>query len=492
MEHPSLWQKTSVMPAAFPPLPSDLTCEAVVVGAGLTGILTAYFLQKHGVDVVLLDSGIPGQCVTSHTTAKITIQHGHCFANLIASHDFDTAKQYVHANLSAIDAYEDLISSLAIDCDFQKVDSFLYSRNSSAPIHAELDAAKALGLDALFSKETQLPFPIAGAMKLSGQAVFHPLKFLYALLPHLRIFGNTTVKKVTHGMAITDHAVVKAKHIIIATRFPFFLTPGFFFARMHQERSYAFSISDAPPLNGIYIDAAKNGVTFRPWQDQIVLGGCGHRTGYTSPQSGYKALQNKIKQWYPHSQITAQWSAEDCIPADGIPYIGSYAQESSWIHVATGFQEWGMTSAMLAAQILTDHVCGRKNEYSGVFSPHRFPNTSGAGKILKDGAVSTKNLLKQAFFIPRVHLEQIQPGQGGIIQWNGHKAGVYHREDGKYFLVSTRCPHMGCQLNWNAEERSWDCPCHGSRFSYDGTRLNPPASKNLSCRCHKAQKKRAD
>ena len=483
MDHRSLWQKTSCSTPDFPQLQSDLTCEAVVVGAGLTGILTAWMLQNQGLDVVLLESGIPGQGVTAHTTAKITVQHGLCFANLISSHSFNTAKQYVQANLAALNAYSAMIESQNIDCDFQIVDCYLYSRNSYAPLRTELEAAKALGLSVQITKETQLPFSISAAMKLPDQAVFHPLKFIDALYPNLRVFGNTNVTALKDGYVQTEHAIVRAKHIVITTRFPFFLLPGLYFARMHQNRSYALSLLGAPPLNDMYIDVEKNGITFRPWQNQIVLGGCGHRTGCPQDPSGHDKLRINALRWYPGSQITAQWSAEDCIPADGIPYIGSYTQSSGRIYVATGFQEWGMTSAMTAAKILTDQVCGHKNKYADAFTPHRFPNAKGLGKILVDGGISSGNLLKQAFYIPRANLEQIRPGQGGIVQWNGHKTGVFHREDGRYFMVSTRCPHMGCQLSWNQTELSWDCPCHGSRFSYDGTRLDPPAAKGLPCQC---------
>lgn len=485
MEHASLWQKTVPPLSEYSQLKSDLTCDAVVIGAGLTGVLTAHMLKKQGMDVILLDAGTPGQGTTAHTTAKITAQHGLCFAKMISSYGFETAKRIVQANLAAVESYSELIHRLQIDCEFQRCDCYLYDCNTSAAIRSEWDAARALGMPVTLTRETQLPFSVAAAMKLPGQALFHPLKFLNALLDGLTIYGNTSVTALRDGCAETKFALVRAKHFFITTRFPFFLLPGLYFARMHQERSYAISVSGAAPLNDMYLDTDKSGTMLRPWRDQLILSGHGHRTGLKPTQNGYDALSLAANRWYPGCRITAQWSAEDCVPADGIPYIGRYDQGICKLYVATGFREWGMTSAMTAARILTDLVLGRKNRFASVFSPHRLPNSKGLGQILADGGISSANLLRQAFWVPRSVLDHIHPGEGGVVQWNGRKTGVFHREDGKYFFVSTRCPHMGCQLSWNQIDRSWDCPCHGSRFSYDGTCLDPPAAGDISCQCHK-------
>lgn len=482
MDHKSLWQKTTSVPERFPSLQSDVTCDAVVVGAGLTGVLTAWTLQERGLDVVLLDSGTPGLGATAHTTAKITALHGFFYSNLIASRGVDTAKQYFRANQDAIERYSDLIQTKNISCDFSKINCFLYARSSSSAVRNELSALKALGAAPQFTTETQLPFPVSAALKLENQAIFHPLKFFHALLPHLKAYGNSTVTKIAGRQVITERAAVTAKHIIVTTRYPFFLLPGLFFSRMHQDRSYALSISNVPPMDAMYIDTEKTGVTFRPWNDQVILSGFSHRTGHAPAQSGYEALHLCAQRWYPGYRATAQWSAEDCIPADSLPYIGSYEHGSARLYVATGFQKWGMSTAMVAADILSDSVCGRKNRFAPLFSPHRFPGPKAVGAMLCDGAISSGNLAKQIFFVPRATLHSIPPGQGGIVQWNGCKTGVFHDEDGRYYFVSTRCPHMGCQLSWNAADRSWDCPCHGSRFSYDGTRLDPPAKKDLPCK----------
>ena len=481
MDHRSLWQKTQSDTNQIPTLKADLNCDVVVVGAGLTGVLTAWMLQERGFDVVALDSGLPGQGTTAHTTAKITALHGFFYTNLIASYGIDAAKLYYQANQSAIERYETLIKAQKISCDFQKVNGFLYTRSSPSKIQDEISALKALGAQPHFTTDTQLPFSVPASLKLCNQAIFHPLTFLNALLPHLRILGHCTVRKISNGSVICDHAAVTAKHIIIATRYPFFLVPGFFFARMHQERSYALSIANVSPTDDMYISADKNGIAFRPWNGQMILSGFSHRTGENQIQNGYEALQLYARSWYPGFHLTARWSAEDCISASQLPYIGSYDHKNSTIHVATGFHKWGMSSAMIAAEILTDTICGTKNRFAPLFSPHRFPSAKAFGNIIRDSGISTANLTKQIFYIPKSKLDHITPGQGGIILYKGKKAGVFHHTDGTYYFVSTRCPHMGCQLNWNQAECTWDCPCHGSRFSYDGTPLDPPANRALLC-----------
>lgn len=485
MDHRSLWQKTVSAPARASVLEDDIHCDAVIVGAGLTGILTAWMLQEQGFDVVILDSGVPGQGATAHTTAKITALHGFYYSKLISSYGIETAKLYLQANQHAIARYAELIQTHDFACDFQKVNGFLYSRSPSHKIEEEFSALKSLAASPCFTTKTQLPFSVSAALSLNDQAIFHPLKFINSLLSCLRIYQNSTVKKISNQAVICDQAVVTAKHIVVATRYPFFLYPGFFFARMHQERSYALSITDIAAMDDMYIDINHKGVTFRPWCGQIILSGFSHRTGHKPSQNGYDALHHCAQHWYPGYNSTAQWSAEDSISSDQIPYIGSYEYSGSKIHVATGFCKWGMSTAMIAAEVISDSICGNKNRFARLFSPHRSPDAKTIAAMLHDGAISIGNLTKEVLYYPRTKLHQIPPGQGEIIQFSGKKAGVYHHPNGTLYFVSTKCPHMGCQLSWNPAECTWDCPCHGSRFSYDGTPLDPPAKSALPCTVRK-------
>lgn len=473
----SVWKKNLPEPPNFPTLDGDLSVEAVVVGGGMAGILTAYELQRRGVEVVVIESETPGAGVTGNTTAKITSQHRLIYHRLLTTLGEARAKQYATANQSAIEDYAALVNTLKIDCDFHRTPAYIYDLKNSDVLRKEAEAAQRLGIPAVFTKEVALPFPVVGAVKFPDQAEFQPLAFLSALLPNLKIYARTTAKSISAAGVETDRGLIHAKHIIAATHFPFFNLPGFYFARMHQDRSYVLALRGAGmPLDGMYLDASPAGYSLR------TLGGGGHRSGKTPGDDGYRVLKEAAGRWWPEAVPVAGWSAQDCMPMDGIPYIGAYPLHGANLYVATGFQKWGMTTSMAASHILADRITGRESPNAAVFSPHRLPALAALPTLLKDGGISAGHLLSQVFYVPRAQLKDVAPGQGGVVCWHGKKLGVFHREDGEFFLVPSNCPHLGCQLSWNAAEQTWDCPCHGSRFSYQGQRLDAPATDDLHCR----------
>ena len=249
-----------------------------------------------------------------------------------------------------------------------------------------------------------------------------------------------------------------------------------YFAKMHQERSYVLALKHASQVNGIYMGAEKGDYSFRNYGEYLLLGGMGHRTGKNA--RSYEALQNAAKKWFPNSQEICHWSAQDCMTLDKIPYIGQYSRENPDWYIATGFQKWGMTTAMTAALILRDLICGQEVFYKDVFSPSRF-SLGNLPALVKETGHSVKGLGKRILFIPGKEVEDILPGQAGVVLYKGKKVGIYKDMDGEIYAVDIRCPHLGCQLEWNAAELSWDCPCHGSRFDYQGNLLNSPAQKNI-------------
>lgn len=479
----SIWSKTIDIESR-PALPGDMAAEAAVIGGGLAGVLTAFYLSKRGVKTVVLEAARIGSGQTKNTTAKITSQHGLIYAKLIKNFGADKAKHYAEANRLAIEEYRRIIEELGIDCSFAECSAYLYSTQweQEAKLKEEAFAAKNLGLDAEFTLETELPFSVAGAVKFSGQAVFHPLAFLKAVSKNLDIYERTKVTEVKDGKIVTERGVVTAKHVIFASHFPFTNMPGFYFARMHQERSYVMALENVAKLDGMYLGIDEGGLSFRRHDNVLMLGGGGHRTGENSAGGKYAYLREKARELYPNSVETARWSAQDCMTLDGVPYISEFAPSAHGWYVATGFNKWGMTGSMVSAILLSDKITGVENPLADVFSPSRFAPAASIKTFFSDMGQSVKGLSRQLFSIPKSSLDELPAGHGGIIEHGGKKIGAYKDEDQKVYLVSTRCPHLGCRLEWNPDEKSWDCPCHGSRFDYAGNLIDNPAQTGLESR----------
>jgi glycine/D-amino acid oxidase-like deaminating enzyme len=294
---------------------------------------------------------------------------------------------------------------------------------------------QSLGFGAEFAEDLPLPFPTVGAVKFPNQGQFHPLKFLRGILPGLIVFERTPVRHLTKQGAITDYGRIRAQQTVVCTHFPFLNKHGSYFMKLYQQRSYALSLSGAPALSGMYLEDKENGLSLRSHAEQLILGGCGHRTG--KPGGGWTELEENAHRHYPHAKITHRWATQDCMSLDGIPYIGRYSARTEDLYVAAGFNKWGMTTSMAAARVLRDLILGRQSPYADLFSPSRSMLHPQLGINLLESA---KNLLT---------------------------------------LTAPRCPHLGCALIWNAQEKSWDCPCHGSRFEENGKLIDNPAAGDL-------------
>lgn len=474
----SIWSKTVQMPA-FPQLRGDRTADIAVIGAGMAGVLTAYLLRQKQADVVVLEATEVAGGQTKNTTAKITSQHGLIYHRLAAQFGLEKAGQYAAANEAAIRAYREIARQERIDCALETCPAFLYSTEDAGPLQREAEAAKKLGLPAAFTLETSLPFPIAGAVRFENQAQFHPLAFLKAVCTGLPIFTHTRVLRVEGNRVETDYGTVTAERIVFATHYPFVNVPGYYFMRMHQSRSYVVALKNAPRLDGMYYGVDPNSWSMRNAEGLLLLGGGSHRTGENRTGGQYAALREQAAAFWPGCTESAHWSAQDCMTLDGVPYIGPFSASTPNWYVATGFCKWGMTSSMVAAMLLTDALCGVSNPNAPVFSPLRFTPDASAKTFFKDSMHAVRDLTRQAVAPPRAEIDALPPGHGGVVEYDGQKMGVYKEESGAVHLVSTRCPHMGCQLEWNPDEKTWDCPCHGSRFTCDGALIDNPAQENL-------------
>ena len=429
----SLWLETSPKLPRFPALDRDRETEVLIIGGGMAGVLCAYFLHQAGVDYLLLEAEEIGSGATQNTTAKLTSQHGLLYHKLTRSYGLDAARLYLEANQAALEQYRSLCQEM--DCDFQAQDAYVYSLDRRDKLEKEVDALRALGFPAELAQDLPLPFPVAGAVRFPHQAQFHPLKFLSALSKGLRILEHSKVLELRPGAAATHQGVVRAKKIIVTTHFPFLNKHGSYYLKLYQHRSYVLALQGAPAFSGMYVDEAQDGLSFRHWGKLLLLGGGGHRTGKKG--GGWAQLSSVAKRHFPQAKEVYRWAAQDCMPLDHLPYIGPYSRRTPELFVATGFQKWGMTTAMVAAQLLTDLIQGKDNPYAALFSPSR---------------------------------SLLPPQRGG-----------HARAAAASLLTPTvpRCPHLGCALKYNPQEHSWDCPCHGSRFAKDGQLLDGPATGNL-------------
>lgn len=478
-------------------LQGDITVDVAVIGAGLAGVLTAYFLQERGISVIVLECREAGCGITKNTTAKITSQHGLIYKKLLMYKGEERARKYGRANQLAIEKYKEIISKKNIDCDFEILPNYIYTLDDETKIRDEVSAAMKLGLPASYTTETTLPFQVKAAVRFGEQAQFHPLKFLDSVASSLVIYENTRVTELkSDGLIITDQGSVKAKKVVVTTHYPFINVPGYYFFKMHQERVYLAALEDCYTglngrLDGMYLDADPDGFTFRNYKDYLIMGGGGHRTGQYQPIDAYGRIEKAARTWYPNGKIKYAWSNQDCMTPDSIPYIGTYSARTPHIYVATGFNKWGMTSSMVSAMILSDRIAGKESEFQKVFSPRRLM-FSGSRVFVKDAAIITVSLVAGHLHIPHDKLSDIEPGKAGVIRRNGQRVGVYRDKEDKYYFVDTKCPHLGCKLEWNQNELTWDCPCHGSRFDYRGNQINNPAMRDVLDACQRKKKDNKD
>ena len=343
----------------------------------------------------------------------------------------------------------------------------------------EVEAAKKLGIDAELVEKIELPFEIKSAVKFNKQGRFNPLKFLKSISKDLTIYENTKALEIKEKLVITNKGEITAENIVIATHFPIINIPGYYFLRIHQEKSYVLALENVPTYSGVYKDFDKEGYSFRSYKDLLLLGGIPHRTGSNEEGGCFDKLREVAKYLYPESKEKYHWSTQDCMTQDGLPFIGHYSSATPNIYVATGYNKWGMTSSMVSAMIISDMIEGKENEFAEIFSPKRFDLTLSMLNLSEDIAQTTKNFIAQKVSMPDEKAEHIQKGHGGIVDYAGEKVGVYKDFTGKLHIVSTKCPHLGCELKWNPDELTWDCPCHGSSFDYHGNLKHCPSIKEL-------------
>lgn len=495
IKEPESYWIASTSTTDYPALEEDITVDVAIIGGGITGITTGALLKKAGLKVAITDANRIAAGTSGHTTAKITSQHDLIYDKMITQIGMKKAKQYAESNERAIGLIAKIIEKNSIDCDFEWQNAYVYTQSDDyvEQIKKEAKAAQDLGIKASYVTNLPLPFPIKAAVQFEGQAKFHPRKYLLQLAQYVNgsgshIFENTNAVGIEEGkqcsVIVENGKKITASKIIIASLFPFSNFRGLYFSRIYQERSYivAFKAKHTFP-DGVYINAEKPTRSLRsqPFGDGeiILLAGENHKTGQGSnANTHYKNLIDFANKNFDVEEILYRWSAQDCTTADNIPYIGKITPNHPNIYVATGFKKWGMTSSAVAAMILRDLIVKDKNQWSQVYDPSRFIDSGSILTLIKQNLDVAINFIFGKLFTGSSD-GKIKKGEGKIIDLAGQKIGAYRDEKGKLYLIDTTCTHMGCELKWNDAERTWDCPCHGSRFSPTGEVIDGPAFKPL-------------
>ncbi|UOR13650.1 FAD-dependent oxidoreductase [Halobacillus amylolyticus] len=489
----SLWRDLQV--DTFPALSEDRQADVTVIGAGITGITTAYLLTKQGYNVILLEAGKIMEGTTGYTTAKITSQHGLIYAHLLKTIGEKKSKLYYQANQEALTLIDEIRTDNGIDCDFSYQDAYVYGETSQSKreIEEEAKAYERLGIDGGLIKETPLPFPVASAVKINDQAQFHPyLRFLVhdLIKRNTPIFENTRavdVEKDRQPKVTTQEGYsVTSDHVVMATHFPFKDLENLYFARLHVERSYSIAVEPAKKIpEEMYLSADQPKRSLRYTVNDLgepllLVGGNGHTSGQVEDTLvHYRNLRSFAHHHFTVEEISYRWSAQDLSTMDMVPYIGPITEKQSNIYVATGFAKWGMTNGTIAARLISDLINQKDNPYTDLFSPSRFHLKQDMKNLTKENADVAKEFVKGKLNRQNKKLEELDHDEGAVVHHNGKRAGAYKDSAGNLSLVDTACTHMGCELSWNTAERSWDCPCHGSRFTTGGKVIEGPATKPL-------------
>ncbi|WP_227352798.1 FAD-dependent oxidoreductase [Haladaptatus salinisoli] len=490
-EDASLWLETTP-PTDFDPLDGDRRVDVAVVGGGIAGLSAAAELKDAGETVAVLEADRVVSSVTARTTAKLTSQHGLIYRELLSRFDRERARQYADANEAAVDIVAERAEE--VDCDFRRRPAYTYVNdpNDRGKVRREVEAARSVGLPASFVEDTPLPVNANCAVRFDDQAQFHPRKYLLALADEIPgdgsdVYEETKATNLRAGRPCrveTERGTVTADRVVVATHFPI-TDPAGYFARQYPKRSYVLALRTRdPPPEGMYYRSGDPYFSVRPHETDdesfVLVGGQNHKTGQGgSTSERYREVEREARDRFDVEEVVYRWSTQDYTPTDRVPFIGPIAPWRRNVFVATGFGGWGMTSGVAAGRILAEEIAGDGSEWADVFDPGRLPPLGTARKFLSENANVGSRFVEDWVRKPRETRESLAPGDARVVREDGDAVAEYRDEDGELHRLSAVCTHMKCLVEWNDAERTWDCPCHGSRFDSEGEVLDGPAVRNL-------------
>ena len=473
-----------------------VAADVAVVGAGITGLTAALLLQRGGARVALVEAGRVCSGVTAYTTGKVTTLHGLTYGPLRRTFGLETARAYAEANRAGFTQIAALVDELDIDCDWERRPNYTYTTDAATvqKIEREVEVAQEVGLPASFTTETGLPFEVLAAVRFEEQAQFHARKYGLALAEAFvaaggRIYERSRVVDVDTSegrCAVEGGGTVEAEHVVLATQIPI-LDRGGFFAKTHPSRSYLMAFeAEGAPLEGMYISTGGRSWTLRSAEGgrYLIAGGQAHKSGQEpDTPARYAAIERWTREHFDVGRAAYRWSAEDYMPVDGLPYVGKLPFGSGRVWLATGYQKWGLTNGTAAALTIRDGIEGRPNAWAETFDANRVDVAASAKEFVTENLdVAARFVGDRIDHLTGVAPEALAPGEGAVVEAGDERVGAYRDEGGRLHGVALTCTHLGCHVTWNPAERSWDCPCHGSRFGVDGEVLHGPAVRPLERR----------
>ena len=490
--HGSFWIETSEAPR-FPEPAEDLEVDVAIIGGGIVGIMSAVFLKEAGKKVAIVEAARLAQGVTGHTTAKVTSLHTLVYDELIGKFGEDKARLYAESNQAAIGIITELCEMRGLDCELKESAAYTYTVKDDyvSKIEKEAEAALSLGLPAQYLEEIPLPFPVKAAVRFTDQAEFHPRKFLLPLAAEVpgegsHVFENTRVIDVDQGdvchLKTQTGTRISARDVIVATNIPI-VDKGFFFARAEPSRGYALAMDvpddRVPPGMFINVGAPTHSVRPAPYEGRnvLILAGEGHHVGEGGVHSEHwDRLEDWARGELGATDVLYRWSTQDYYSLDKVPFIGRMSPGSDNLYTATGFSAWGMTNGVVAGRLLADLISGVANPWAKLYDPSRI-NIKSLPKFVKKGGHDAKRLVGDRLKggLDEEQTGALAPGAGAVFDIDGEKVAVHRDDEGTLHARSATCTHLGCIVAWNDAERSWDCPCHGSRFAAGGDVLQGPA-----------------
>lgn len=485
----SIWLKDAK--TFYPTCSNHQVCDVLIIGAGLTGITTAYYLSRETSDVIVVEADIVGNGASGRNTGKVSSQHDIIYHKLINKLGIEKAKAYYTSNKEAIESIENIIKDEHIECDYTKCSSYLYTVNISEIeiLKDEFQACLDLNIPCKYVEKCELPYPIKGAILFYDQSKYNPYKYLKGICKILdktdiKIYEHSPIKEVKRDngryLAYGNGFEIEAKRIVLATQFPFIDDKNFYFSRLFPETSYLCCGETKKDINNTFLQMEKPHFTLSSFmmdhKKMLIAGGYPHKPGHDD-KPHHQLITSHVQSVFQIKNVTFSWSTQDYMPVDDIAMIGRIHRNDDTLLFASGFRKWGNTQSNIAAKTLTAILIGQDSPYIEMYDPHRtssFLNTYG----LKENLSILTSLISGKFKFNDFHVPP--KNTASIFQHNGNTYGMYRDEFDGFHVVNIKCPHMGCTLIFHEEEKSWDCPCHGSRFDADGKIIKGPASYSLS------------